>query len=95
MGHPLGSVVTSPEVSSQLVLSCRKGTGVCHLRGWDFLFSGVHISLGLQKAGEGGRRCVCGLQWCSGTENLVGSLWFSPPPSWGEGATGTRVPGAG
>lgn len=26
---------------------------------------------------------MCGLQWCSGTENLVGSLWFSPGPVLG------------
>lgn len=83
LDHPLGSVVTSLEVSSQLVLSCWRGQA-CHLRGWDPLFSRAHSPLGRRKLGKGAEG-VCGLQWCSGTENLVGSLWFPQPPSWGRG----------
>lgn len=68
-----------------------------HLRGLDFLIQqGKELSRAAESWGRGQKVCVCGLQWCSGTENLVGSLWFSPTPILGgEGATGTCVPGTG
>lgn len=96
MGHPLGSVVTSPEVSSQVVLSCRKGTGVCYLRGWDFLFSRVLISLGLQKAGEEGQKvCVWPAVVLRNRKPSGQPLVLPRPHRGGEGATGTCVPGTG
>lgn len=71
-----------------------RGQG-CHLRGWDPLFSRVHSSLGLQKAGEGAEG-ACGLQCCSGTEKHSGQPLALPRPRPGdEGAIGTCVPGTG